>query len=54
MDYCAIGSIKDYINLTLEPLEEPQIVEVVLGSLKGLAYLHSQKIIHLDIKVTRY
>jgi len=50
MDYCAIGSIKDLITLTLEPLEESQIVEVSIGVLKGLAYLHSQKIIHLDVK----
>lgn len=50
MDYCAIGSIKDLINATLDPLEEHQIVEVCLGTLKGLTYLHSQKIIHLDVK----
>eukprot|EP01117_Protostelium_nocturnum_P007587 TRINITY_DN2718_c0_g1_i1.p1 TRINITY_DN2718_c0_g1~~TRINITY_DN2718_c0_g1_i1.p1 ORF type:complete len:567 (+),score=169.17 TRINITY_DN2718_c0_g1_i1:394-2094(+) len=50
MDYCAVGSVKDMINRTLEPLEEAQIAHVSLGVLKGLAYLHSQKIIHLDVK----
>jgi len=50
MDYCAVGSIKDLINLTLEPLDEHLIVEVCVGVLNGLAYLHAQKIIHLDIK----
>lgn len=50
MDYCAVGSIRDIIDLTLEPLEEEEIVEVCLGMLKGLAYLHSQNIMHLDVK----
>jgi serine/threonine protein kinase len=54
MDYCAVGSIKDLITLTLEPLEERHIVEVCVGVLKGLAYLHGQKIIHLDVKVRLY
>jgi serine/threonine protein kinase len=50
VDYCAVGSVKDMINATLEPLEEPQIAYVTLGMLKGLAFLHSQGIMHLDVK----
>ncbi|PRP87191.1 hypothetical protein PROFUN_01453 [Planoprotostelium fungivorum] len=50
MDFCAVGSVKDMINRTLEPLEEHQIAYVNVGALKGLVYLHSQNIIHLDVK----
>eukprot|EP01118_Nematostelium_gracile_P013654 TRINITY_DN5188_c0_g1_i1.p1 TRINITY_DN5188_c0_g1~~TRINITY_DN5188_c0_g1_i1.p1 ORF type:complete len:542 (-),score=104.76 TRINITY_DN5188_c0_g1_i1:4-1629(-) len=50
MDYCAVGSVKDLINITLEPLEEEQFAEVCLGVLRGLAYLHARNLIHLDVK----
>jgi serine/threonine protein kinase len=50
MDYCAVGSVKDLINITLEPLEEPQVAEVCANVVRGLAYLHVQNIIHLDVK----
>lgn len=50
MDYCAGGSVKDVINLTLEVLDENQIAEVLVNTLKGLVYLHQQNIIHLDMK----
>ena len=42
MDYCAVGSIKDLISLTLEPLEEAQIAQVSAGTVRGLAYLHAR------------
>lgn len=44
MDYCAVGSVKDLINLTLEPLDEPQLAEVCLGVVRGLSYLHARGI----------
>jgi len=50
MDYCAGGSVKDIITVTLEPFNENQIAEVCLGTLKGLAYLHANNIVHLDVK----
>jgi len=49
MDYC-IGSIKDIMNITIEPLEEGQVAEVCSKTLQGLSYLHMQKILHLDVK----
>jgi len=50
VDYCAVGSVKDLITITLEPLEENQIAEVCVGTLKGLAYLHNLSLLHLDVK----
>lgn len=50
MDYCRCGSVKDFIKATRKPLTEPQIASVIEQALKGLDYLHSQRIIHRDIK----
>jgi len=50
MDYCAVGSVKDLMTVTVEPLEEEQMAEVCAGVVRGLAYLHSHGIIHLDVK----
>jgi serine/threonine protein kinase len=50
MDFCGVGSIKDYMNLALDTLNEVQIAVVCRESLKGLVYLHSKNIIHSDIK----
>jgi hypothetical protein len=49
-DYCAVGSVKDLMKITLETLEEDQISQVCNEVLKGLSYLHSNGIIHLDVK----
>ena len=35
MDYCAVGSVKDMIMLTVEPLEEIHAQQICLGMLKG-------------------
>lgn len=50
MDYCAAGSIKDIMKITLETLDEDQLAYVCCETLKGLFYLHKNNIIHLDIK----
>ena len=50
MDYCAVGSIKDVIQVTMETLSEPQTQYVVHYTLKGLAYMHAMGILHLDVK----
>jgi serine/threonine protein kinase len=50
MDYCAAGSIKDFIQKTKNPLNEIQAAYVLSQSLQGLQYLHSLKIIHRDLK----
>eukprot|EP01125_Pyxidicula_operculata_P005765 TRINITY_DN2012_c0_g1_i1.p1 TRINITY_DN2012_c0_g1~~TRINITY_DN2012_c0_g1_i1.p1 ORF type:complete len:948 (-),score=205.72 TRINITY_DN2012_c0_g1_i1:135-2978(-) len=50
MDYCAVGSVKDVIKTTMETLNEPQCKYILLGTLKGLAYMHQRKILHLDVK----
>jgi serine/threonine protein kinase len=50
MDYCAAGSVKDIMKSTLDTLGEEQIAQVCKETLKGLAYLHANNIIHLDVK----
>eukprot|EP01121_Diplochlamys_sp_Union-15-3_P003525 TRINITY_DN1342_c0_g1_i4.p1 TRINITY_DN1342_c0_g1~~TRINITY_DN1342_c0_g1_i4.p1 ORF type:complete len:424 (-),score=90.73 TRINITY_DN1342_c0_g1_i4:37-1200(-) len=50
MDYCGVGSVKDVMNECSQTLTEPQTAYVVLNTLKGLQYLHSMNIFHLDVK----
>jgi len=50
MEYCAVGSVRDLLQVTTEPLLEEQCSYVVHHTLKGLAYMHIQKILHLDVK----
>lgn len=53
MDYCEAGSIKDILGRLLAAFStftEEQIRYVCCETLKGLIYLHSISIIHLDIK----
>jgi hypothetical protein len=49
MDYCRGGSLYDLMKAT-GPLDEEQISYVMDCTLKALLYLHSQEIIHRDIK----
>ena len=50
MEYCPVGSIGDIMQMTKLTLTEEQISYVCKATLKGLAYLHSQRKIHRDIK----
>lgn len=50
MDYCSLGSIRDMLDLSQKTLSEKQVAVVVQQALKGLHYLHSNQIIHRDIK----
>jgi len=50
MDCCGVGSVKDLMKITLETLEEEQISQVCLETIRGLAYLHEMKIVHCDVK----
>eukprot|EP01116_Phalansterium_solitarium_P023777 TRINITY_DN8503_c0_g1_i1.p1 TRINITY_DN8503_c0_g1~~TRINITY_DN8503_c0_g1_i1.p1 ORF type:complete len:1099 (-),score=302.28 TRINITY_DN8503_c0_g1_i1:838-4134(-) len=50
MDVCQVGSVKEVMQLTLEPLTQDQMAHVACETLKGLVYLHAQDIIHLDVK----
>uniref|UniRef100_A0A667XLL2 non-specific serine/threonine protein kinase n=1 Tax=Myripristis murdjan TaxID=586833 RepID=A0A667XLL2_9TELE len=52
MEFCGGGSLQDIYHVT-GPLSEPQIAYVCREMLQGLDYLHGQKKIHRDIKVTR-
>jgi Protein kinase domain len=49
-EYCAYGSIKDVMDVSKQNLLDQQIAYVVLGTLKGLSFLHAKKLVHLDIK----
>jgi len=50
MDCCSVGSVRDMMRSALTTLNEEQIGYICLHSLKGLAYLHSVNILHLDVK----
>ena len=50
MEYCDGGSIADIISATKQPLNEKELACIVKDTLKGLSYLHKNKLIHRDIK----
>eukprot|EP01114_Cavostelium_apophysatum_P021037 TRINITY_DN7224_c0_g1_i1.p1 TRINITY_DN7224_c0_g1~~TRINITY_DN7224_c0_g1_i1.p1 ORF type:complete len:1132 (-),score=325.55 TRINITY_DN7224_c0_g1_i1:11-3007(-) len=50
MDFCKYGSIRDVMNKTKATLSEDQISQVCQDVLRGLMYLHTNGIIHRDIK----
>ena len=60
MEYCGVGSVLDIMKLRglhwrlpkgqAKVLNEQEIAIILLGTLKGLEYLHLRKKIHRDIK----
>lgn len=50
MDYCEYGSIRDLMECSEATFSEEEISFIVSQTLKGLLYLHSQNIIHRDVK----
>eukprot|EP01119_Soliformovum_irregulare_P019453 TRINITY_DN6156_c0_g1_i1.p1 TRINITY_DN6156_c0_g1~~TRINITY_DN6156_c0_g1_i1.p1 ORF type:complete len:1408 (-),score=424.58 TRINITY_DN6156_c0_g1_i1:57-4280(-) len=50
MEYCLLGSIQDIMTIRKKPLSEPQICCICANVLRGIAYLHSNKKIHRDVK----
>jgi len=50
MEYCEAGSVIDLIKAAHRPLTEGELAAVLKDTLRGLAYLHSRKVIHRDVK----
>jgi len=50
MEYCDGGSVLDVMQVCNKPLTERQISAVCSHALKGLHHMHSNKILHRDIK----
>eukprot|EP01103_Thecamoeba_quadrilineata_P009617 TRINITY_DN193_c4_g1_i1.p1 TRINITY_DN193_c4_g1~~TRINITY_DN193_c4_g1_i1.p1 ORF type:complete len:1486 (+),score=446.16 TRINITY_DN193_c4_g1_i1:89-4546(+) len=50
MELCDGGTVNEIFKYQKDPLKECEISIILQDVLKGLAYLHAQKIIHRDIK----
>ncbi|EFA84605.1 putative protein serine/threonine kinase [Heterostelium album PN500] len=50
MEYCDGGSVLDIMQMCQIKLSERQIAAVLYSIIEGLVYLHSNKILHRDIK----
>eukprot|EP01112_Ceratiomyxa_fruticulosa_P015868 TRINITY_DN4733_c0_g1_i1.p1 TRINITY_DN4733_c0_g1~~TRINITY_DN4733_c0_g1_i1.p1 ORF type:complete len:421 (+),score=86.42 TRINITY_DN4733_c0_g1_i1:205-1467(+) len=50
MEYCNGGSVQDIIKLCKVQLTEDQIGAILYHMLEGLQYLHTNKILHRDVK----
>ncbi|KAL0209348.1 hypothetical protein RCL1_007288 [Eukaryota sp. TZLM3-RCL] len=50
MEYCAGGSLHDYVFVSKQKLSNTDIWVVTTQLLLGLAYLHSKAIVHRDLK----
>lgn len=50
MEYCAGGSVKDLMRLLAKPFDESVIAALMFSVLKGLVYLHKNRMIHRDVK----
>jgi len=50
MEYCAAGSMLDLLRVCHKQLSEDQVSGVIAQSLKGISYLHLNKILHRDLK----
>jgi len=50
MEYCALGSVEHIMELTGRTISENQSSYILACLVKGLAYLHQNKVLHRDIK----
>ncbi|ELR14069.1 Serine/threonineprotein kinase 3, putative [Acanthamoeba castellanii str. Neff] len=50
MEFCSGGSLKKIMNRLKSPFSEDEIAAVCFQVVKGLHYLHSQRLLHRDVK----
>lgn len=49
-EYCGVGSLSDVMEANSRPLNEQELASVLRDAVLGLAYLHSHRLLHRDIK----
>ena len=50
LEYCEIGSLNDYVLRKENALENYEVSSLFLDVAKGLAFLHSNQVLHRDLK----
>jgi serine/threonine protein kinase len=50
MDYCDGGDLRKYYREQPDPLDEARVLQLLQPMLSGLAYIHSKRVVHRDIK----
>ena len=52
MDYCAKGTLEDYLSSRPIPLNETQVIEIMIRIIGAVESMHRLRFIHMDIKTS--